>query len=192
MPKLAGPNRSDCQLIPKVMQVEYRYATENIEDCFVILCGGLYIKMAALRTLGVLLDSSGRSGALMLPMFCALGKLTRSQSEASISCYRKTSALFSQKADEGQDLEDWCAERVQASPQLHFWWIILHLELTVLIYIRLVREGNFLPYIDALSRIVPWFVALGHNNYARWIPVHLRDMVTLANKHASVYKQFLS
>ena len=35
MPKLAGPNRSDCQLIPQAMQVEYRYATENIlsESC---------------------------------------------------------------------------------------------------------------------------------------------------------------
>ena len=49
-----------------------------------------------------------------------------------------------------------------------------------------------LLYIDALSRLVAWFFALGHTNYARWIPVHLLDMVTLATKHPSVYVQFLA
>jgi hypothetical protein len=89
-------------------------------------------------------------------------------------------------------LDDWCAERVDASPQFQFWFILLQLELAVLIYVRSVREGNFLLYIDALSRLVPWFFALGHTNYARWIPVHLRDMVTLAIKHPSVFAQFLA
>ena len=39
---------------------------------------------------------------------------------------------------------------------------------------------------------MPWFFALGHTNYARWIPVHPRDMVTLATKHASIYAHFLA
>ena len=55
-------------------------------------------------------------------MLRALGKLTRSVS----SLYLLLQKAFSQEADEGQDLEDWCAECVQASPQSHFWWIILH------------------------------------------------------------------
>ena len=42
MPKLAGSNRSDCQMIPEAMQAEYRYATENIHDHFIILFGGLW------------------------------------------------------------------------------------------------------------------------------------------------------
>ena len=114
-------------------------------------------------------------------MLHALGKLTRSQSVAFISCYRKPSAKKQMR--DRQDLEDWGAEHVQASPQFNFWWIILHMELTLLVYVRSVREGNFfLPYIDALSRIMPWFFALDHTNYARWIPVRLCDMVTLATK----------
>ncbi len=44
-----------------------------------------------------------------------------------------SSLYLTQEADSGQDLEDWCAEHV--SP---------HLELTVLIYARSVRDGNFL------------------------------------------------
>ena len=27
---------------------------------------------------------------------------------------------------------------------------------------------------------MPWFFALDHYNYARWVPVHLRDMESLS------------
>ena len=57
-------------------------------------------------------------------------------------------------------------------------------------YVRAIREGYFLLYIDALTNIVPWFFALGHTNYARWIPVHLRDMVFLHHKHRGVIAEF--
>ncbi len=60
-----------------------------------------------------------------------------------------------------------------------------------MIYVRSIREGNFLLYIDALTKIVPWFFALGHIHYARWIPVHLRDMVALKDTHPDVYGEFL-
>ncbi len=43
------------------------------------------------------------------------------------SLYFLLQKAFSQEADEGQDLEDWCAEHLQASPQFHLWWINLHL-----------------------------------------------------------------
>lgn len=75
---------------------------------------------------------------------------------------------------------------MQASPQFQFWWIPLQLELTVLIYVRLIREGNFLVYVGTLSKIVPWFFALGHAY------IHLSNMVTLATRHPSVYTQFLA
>ena len=45
-------------------------------------------------------------------------------------------------------------------------------------------------YLDALTELVPWFFALDHTNYARWIPVHLRDMAELANKHPDVFTEF--
>ena len=45
-------------------------------------------------------------------------------------------------------------------------------------------------YVDALTELVPWFFALDHTNYARWIPVHLRDMTELANKYTDVFTKF--
>ena len=45
-------------------------------------------------------------------------------------------------------------------------------------------------YFDALTELVPWFHALDHTNYARWIPVHLRDMAELSTKHPEIAKEF--
>ena len=64
------------------------------------------------------------------------------------------------------------------------------LELSTLIYVRSLREANFSMYLDALTELVPWFFALDHTNYARWIPLHLRDMAELANKHPDVFTEF--
>ena len=41
-------------------------------------------------------------------------------------------------------------------------------------------------YLDALTELVPRFHALDHTNYARWIPVHLRDMAELPRKHPDI------
>ena len=76
-------------------------------------------------------------------------------------------------------LEEWCTERAVSYPQFRFWSIILQLELEVMMYVRALRKANFLIYIGALTKIVPLFFTLGHTHYARWIPVHLRDMIIL-------------
>ena len=57
-------------------------------------------------------------------------------------------------------VEDWCATRAGTSPQYKFWSIIIKLELEIMIYVRSLREGDFMLYIDALTNIVPWFFAL--------------------------------
>jgi len=88
-------------------------------------------------------------------------------------------------------LECWRTERADACPQFQFWSIILQLELDVMIFVRAIREGDFQLYVEALTKIVPWFFALDHTHYARWIPVHLRDMVSLKECHPDVYAEFL-
>jgi len=40
-------------------------------------------------------------------------------------------------------------------------------------------------YIDAITKLIPWFFALNHTNYAR-----LRDMVTLHKTHPYVFNEF--
>ncbi len=59
-------------------------------------------------------------------------------------------------------------------------------------YIRSLREGNFQLYVESLTQIIPWMFALDHTHYSRWLPVHTRDMTTLAEKHPNVLAEFKS
>ena len=75
-------------------------------------------------------------------------------------------------------------------PQFDYQATVLQVELTVLVYVRSLRQGSFKMYLDALTELATWFHAMDHTNYARWIPVHLRDMVTLPTAHPEVAREF--
>ena len=45
--------------------------------------------------------------------------------------------------------------------------------------VRSVREGNFTLYLASLAKSIPWFFAMNHTNFTRWLPVQLRDMKLL-------------
>ena len=57
--------------------------------------------------------------------------------------------------------------------------------------VRSLREGDFALYVQACDKLCGWFHALDHTNYARWLPVHVRDMVVLADKHPTVHAEFM-
>ena len=66
----------------------------------------------------------------------------------------------------------------------------LTFELLILILVRSFRQSDFRQYTAALMAITPWMFALDRTNYSRWLPVHIRDMVELPNKHPHVYNVF--
>ncbi|KAJ8395934.1 hypothetical protein AAFF_G00026420 [Aldrovandia affinis] len=93
-------------------------------------------------------------------------------------------------AEDLPEFEDWCCQRGEDIPQFHYWATVLELELLVLVYVRSLRQGSLMMYLDALTELVPWFHALDHTHYARWIPVHLKDMAELTTKHPDVARKF--
>ena len=52
------------------------------------------------------------------------------------------------------------------------------------------REASFNMYLHALTELAAWFHALDHTNYARWIPVHLKDMAELPERHPEIARKF--
>ena len=62
----------------------------------------------------------------------------------------------------------------------------------MLIFVHSLCVASFAMYLDTLTELVPWFLALDHTNYARWIPVHLRDMAELPNRQPDVAKEYNS
>ena len=55
---------------------------------------------------------------------------------------------------------------IAKSPTFMFWDLILRYETPILIFVRAHREKNFPLYVNVLDQV----------NYARWLPVHIRDM----------------
>ncbi|KAI8487002.1 hypothetical protein Bbelb_352620 [Branchiostoma belcheri] len=76
------------------------------------------------------------------------------------------------------------------SPQLQYWATVQFLELVIMILVRYIREGHFDMYFDALTELPPWLFALDHTKYARWLPIHLRDMMKLSNEHPDIHREF--
>lgn len=74
--------------------------------------------------------------------------------------------------------DDW-RQNMMKYPTFQFWDLILKYERLILIFIRAHRERNFRVYVDVLEELVPMFFALDHINYARWLPIHIRDMKVL-------------
>ena len=86
--------------------------------------------------------------------------------------------------------EDWSYQREEDIPLFQYWSIILELELLLHIYVCSLWEVSFNMYLDGLKELAAWFHALNHTNYARWIPVHLKDMAELPERHPEITGKF--
>ena len=108
-----------------------------------------------------------------------------SQLSASSSSYRQNHTQVSRlseipacSSDEVHSFEAWCDSRTQQSPQFQSWYLVLSMELDILSLIRLFREANFDLYRQSLVGLIQYVFANNNVNYARWLPIHLRDMST--------------
>ena len=44
--------------------------------------------------------------------------------------------------------------------------------------------------METLDSLMPWVFALDHTHYARKLPIHIRDMATLEEKHPALFVEF--
>ena len=119
------------------------------EDKFVVMLGGLHIEMALWSTMGDLLRGSGWPETL--------------------------------KKDSGTEmaLEDWVVVASQQSPTFKFWLLVHKYQHIIFMFIRAHRERKLELMVTTLRKLVPLFFALDHQNYARWIPIFIRDLEVL-------------
>ena len=189
--------------------MQWTWPEEFGEEKFVVMFGGLHIELAALKTLGDLLQDSGWTSALIqaniaspctADSFIKASNISRTRhahqvTAASLFVLMKTQyeayiETENTRIGPEMNIEMWCATRRNESPMFMFWSMILQLELTVLTFIRSLRERNFTLYMDSLLALVPYFFALDRSNYARWLPVHINDMLLLKMKAPDVASEF--
>lgn len=49
--------------------------------------------------------------------------------------------------------------------------------------------GTLDHYVESLDKVASWFFALDQINYARWLPVNIRDLTTLSQVHPDVHNE---
>ena len=76
-------------------------------------------------------------------------------------------------------------------PQFKFWSTVMDIKLLMTRFVRSLREVDFKLYVQAFDELCAWSHALDHSNYSHWPPVHVRNMVQLAEKHPNIHDEFM-
>ena len=197
----------DQPLFALAKQIQWTWPEHYGEEKILVMFGGLHIELAALKTLGNWLEGSGWKEALIQAEIATPGTAdsflhathvarTRAAHQVSVSALyilqqRAYSHYCREETEEKHvNFEEWCHQRTESFPQFQYWATIMELELLILVFVRSLRQASFPMYMEALTGLACWFHALDHTNYARWIPVHLKDMAELQDKHPEVAREF--
>lgn len=165
---------ADQPLYALAKQVQWTWPNIFNEEKFVVMFGGLHVELAALKTLGDLLQDSGWSSVLTQANIANPGSAESFVKTTNIlgtkHAHQVTAAtlyaLMKQQYDEyvelsmeqigpEMDIDRWCEMLQNESPMFRFWALVLHLELIVLIFVRSLRESDFQLYVKSLMALVP-------------------------------------
>ena len=65
------------------------------------------------------------------------------------------------------------------------------MEMLLLHFVKSRRSKNFKLFVESLEKMLSFFFALDHLNYARWLSVHLKDLKSLSSTNPTIYAAFL-
>ena len=85
---------------------------------------------------------------------------------------------------------EWLNSKSAENPMCLYWKMILDLQIDILLFIRSIRESNFHLYVLCLKKLMKWIFAMNHFHYARWLSVHLFDLVHLHLECPDVFEAF--
>ena len=159
--------------IAKITQ--WTWTSVHGESKFVIKFGGMHIESAALETAGTLLESSGWTGTLVQACVSTSGKADTFLKAAHITRTRRahqvTACFLHQALEEAHQehvkttepntepmsLEGWCTVQQESQPMFKFWFLVLQLQLTILVFVRSIRSWQLPavhPVIDEARTLV--------------------------------------
>ena len=90
-----------------------------------------------------------------------------------------------------ETMEMWEKRLVSNAPTFGYWKTVQDYLLINSSFVRGQRAGDWPLTLNACYNLCPWFFAFGHTNYARWMPVFLKDMACLPEAHPDVHKAFM-
>ena len=177
------------------------------EDKLVVMLGALHIEDKVHQMTGKLLRDSGWTTVLSQAQVLTSGraqsalneqhiKRTRYAHQVSVMSlhllkHKAYSAYCSGVDGAPESQEVWEQLSRTDNPQFKYWSTIMELQLLMCRFIRSLREGDFPLYVQVCDELCAWFHVMDHTNYARWVPVHVRDMVQLSETHPDIHAEFL-
>lgn len=197
----------DLPLFAICKQLQWEFPDTLGEDKFVMQLGALHIEDKCQLMMGKVLRGSGWDRALAQADVLSSGraqsalddhhiKRTRYAHQVSLVSlsHLKQNAYLQYTSNvlgPCESYEMWCARKSANVHMFKYWSLVIELELLMCRFVRSLREGDFPLYVQVCDELCPWFFVLDHTNYARWLPIHVRDMVGLAESHPQVYAEYL-
>ena len=191
---------SDQPVYALTKEVQWKYP-ELFQNYFPVM-GALHIEQIFLKCHGQLIVGSGLADILQANKFSFLGTSTIVDvNDIKRARYCVQVALCSLylilkdavKQDKSCTLApmEWLKSRINESEMCFYWFLVMNIQINILTFVRSIREGNFMLYVASIRSLIKWVFAFGHTHYARWLSVHLYDLVNLENRFPDVFGEMM-
>ena len=87
-------------------------------------------------------------------------------------------------------LFSWAEGRSASSRMFKYWILIMKFQINYQVFVRTMREGNFKLFVKILISLVKYFFISYHYNYARWLSMHIQDLLSLPITRPQLYQDF--
>ena len=71
-----------------------------------------------------------------------------------------------------------------------FWDLVMQIQQILFQLVKSLRSGKWDLYVDSIKLLIAWFFVFDHPNYARWLSIHLYDIMTLPECHPDIFEAF--
>ena len=202
--KVLNPNQtpvdvSDCPVYALTKEAQYRFASEFSN--YFPMFGGLHIEQCLLVTHGQLITGSGLKEVLESCSLATIGAgavVDVNQIKRARYCLQVTLCSLYRKLvdaakndDANLDPWQWLKEKSSTNSMCYYLSLVMNLQIEILMFVRSIREGDFSLYVQCLRKLLKWFFALDHIHYARWLTVHVFDLISLPITYPDVHEELL-
>ena len=153
-------------------KIQWQWPETQGERNFVVVLGGLHIEMTAWRTLGDLLDGSGWTRAITQANVASSGTADSFLKASHVSRTRHAHQVTAcslhilmcraydeyveglTENDTKLEFHQW-RDYKSSCPHFKYWSLVLKIQLTILLFVRSLREGQFRLYKEAIRNLLP-------------------------------------
>ena len=195
---------ADQPLFAICKQLQWQYPETLGEDKFVMQLGALHIEDKCQLMMGKILRGSGWETVLSQADVLSSGRAHSTLSDhhikrtryvhqvslVSLSLLKRNAYTeYTSLINDPETFDVWNKKQSDEINMFKYWSLVIDVELLMCRFVRSLRYFHL--YVQVCDELCPWFFALDHSNYARWLPIHVRDMVELNVKHPAVYDEYV-